>query len=345
MSNTEQQRLQYIENKDGSITINLTKEQSDELRNRANANFIGIDYFIYNQLMPFNELTNIELESWHNNSNEEEHELKNYILKLENEYFSDMTFKDDSIASDYFIKFSPPNRPKNKLNCGAFDLSKSYSLIRNFWININYNGDKQRYGSVSSSGKFKIHKNQLKSLMRKPLVLHEMIHAYEIMLEKYPFMVEVLISSLYNKLNKKIPNLYDELTTRLHFDYYMLIHRGGPHGVLFALKSFDLDLQCDYSIGTIYANYGYDEYKERYGYNNPNEPTESQRYERARKTAKLLGYSVQKSRNEDYTEQDQCGYRIIIDKTKEIIGGDYFDYSIEDIEFVIAELKKGNIES
>ena len=75
-----------------------------------------------------------------------------------------------------------------------------------------------------------------------------MIHAYEHLLKKnFLFLAEILLINLYEKLKPKIKLLNENITSN-----NMHVYEGG-HGVLFLLKSLDLDLELKKPYGTIFA--------------------------------------------------------------------------------------------
>ena len=84
-----------------------------------------------------------------------------------------------------------------------------------------------------------------------------MIHAHEINLEElHPFYREILILCLYKKLSAQIPDLYDRVVAHTNEIFGIKITKsGGNHGVLFFLKSLDLDLKMGYALGTV-CGYG-----------------------------------------------------------------------------------------
>ena len=93
----------------------------------------------------------------------------------------------------------------------------------------------------------------------KSVILHEMIHAYELTLQtEHSVLNELLLITLYNKLKPQIPEL-DKLISE-HVELYgqhCVSISGGTHGLLFYLKSLDLDLRCEYKLGTV-CGYGRD---------------------------------------------------------------------------------------
>lgn len=92
---------------------------------------------------------------------------------------------------------------------------------------------------------------------KKEVILHEMIHAHEILLEENDTLLrDVLLFELYKKLKPIYPNL-DEII-RHHANFYrynQTIGDGGSHDILFLLKSLDLDNILGITPGTVF---GYD---------------------------------------------------------------------------------------
>lgn len=78
------------------------------------------------------------------------------------------------------------------------------------------------------------------------VLLHEVIHAYEFMLEKYPQYLQYVLLRLYVKLSEKIPNLLLMLNDDTHVVFSV-------HTPLFMMKALDLDLRLNLPLGTIYA--------------------------------------------------------------------------------------------
>lgn len=100
------------------------------------------------------------------------------------------------------------------------------------------------------------------------VVLHEMIHMYESVLNFGVPMYyrDSLFWVLYNELKLKIPELDEIITNHAHIlTEQDLYSRGGLHDVLFLLKSFDLDMRMDYSLGTVFS-YGRKENFKNYTY-------------------------------------------------------------------------------
>ena len=92
-----------------------------------------------------------------------------------------------------------------------------------------------------------------KAITDDVVILHEMIHLHEGVINDLPFNFhDVLYWALYQDLRKKIANLDDAISRYAHvLNESDLYSRGGLHDVLFLLKSFDLDIRQGYPFGTV----------------------------------------------------------------------------------------------
>lgn len=89
----------------------------------------------------------------------------------------------------------------------------------------------------------------------EPMVLHEMIHLHEDVINEFPlYYHDILYWELYSDLKNKISNL-DELILKDTSLYKStdMYRDGGLHDILFLLKSYDLDLRKGYELGTVYG--------------------------------------------------------------------------------------------
>jgi hypothetical protein len=91
------------------------------------------------------------------------------------------------------------------------------------------------------------------------VLLHEMIHAYINILTEGPLfsMSEYLILMLHKNLSEKIKDLDERIVNHAHMISQEDFDRCGWHGILFYLKSLDLDLRLDLPLGTV-CGYGRD---------------------------------------------------------------------------------------
>ena len=55
------------------------------------------------------------------------------------------------------------------------------------------------------------------------------------------------------------------------------------------------------------------------------------REQKLRRTLKKFGYALRKSRKQNWSYDDQCGYMIIDIRTNGVVGGMRFDLSLDDV--------------
>ena len=91
----------------------------------------------------------------------------------------------------------------------------------------------------------------------KATILHEMIHAHEVILaSRESFYHDILLLSLYNDLREKITDIDKKILAHTYaINGEIISEQGGSHNILFLLKSFDLDLRCGFELGTV-CGYG-----------------------------------------------------------------------------------------
>lgn len=188
----------------------------------------------------------ILFQEYKKNKTNKDTDLLNVISENE-DYFDDMTFNKDSIVHDFIV-----------YKIDDDELADDYyiDLISQKWrFYVKKLRDKDMMGIT--------YNNERKIIINEPYandqitILHEMIHAHETIINQmFPFYHDILFVSLYNKLLKEVPNLYDRIVEHAHTIKGMQItFLGGSHDVLFFLKSLDLDLRLGYKLGTV-CGYG-----------------------------------------------------------------------------------------
>ena len=87
------------------------------------------------------------------------------------------------------------------------------------------------------------------------VILHEMIHLHEYVLNQLSsYFREIVLYVLYRKLSGKISDLDARILSFGHIGQETLLQeQGSTHGLLFLLKSFDLDLRMGYPLGTVFG--------------------------------------------------------------------------------------------
>lgn len=85
------------------------------------------------------------------------------------------------------------------------------------------------------------------------VLLHEMIHVYENVLDDFPtFYRDILLWQLYKRMSRKISDLDQRIQAFTHLSNQQKLDAiGGCHDVLFLLKSFDLDIKMHYPLGSV----------------------------------------------------------------------------------------------
>lgn len=91
----------------------------------------------------------------------------------------------------------------------------------------------------------------------KAVILHEMIHAHENLINnEWLFYHDIILLCLYNDLKGKITDLDAKILEHTHVIRGDSISmEGGSHDILFLLKGLDLDLRCGFELGTV-CGYG-----------------------------------------------------------------------------------------
>ena len=186
---------------------------------------------------------------WYGTASESEKELSATVAKYEEKYFREMIFKPDSIISDFIkIEYEDSNDYQ--------DVPEKLRGITNYRYYIeDLNGD--CIGMVNAKDRTMTIAPEYAS--DKVTILHEMIHIYiNIINEFYCFFHDILFLCLYNELKSKISDLDQRILSHSHaFRSEDITRKGGEHGILFFLKSLDLDLRCGYKLGTV-CSYGRD---------------------------------------------------------------------------------------
>ena len=87
------------------------------------------------------------------------------------------------------------------------------------------------------------------------VVLHEMIHLHEFVINDLPmFYHDAVLYCLYRDLSHKITDLNERIEAHGHIlNSSQIAETGGVHDILFLLKSFDLDLKMGYKLGTVFG--------------------------------------------------------------------------------------------
>ncbi|MCL2443650.1 MAG: hypothetical protein FWD13_09355 [Treponema sp.] len=187
-----------------------------------------------------------------------EKRVKETMLEYEKLYFKDMTFTEGSITGDMFSLYEDLGKERKNFFDVPFDLSISQ-------IDVKF----KNLGN-HTRGKFipkdmAIHFHYLYFDWRT--VLHEMIHAYSYLLLKinktYPLR-DYLIIRLYDKLRDELKNIKALTTAWAHYEHMdtLVSNEWDGHGILFYLKSLDLEIELEQPWGMI-RGYPFDKTPEK----------------------------------------------------------------------------------
>ncbi len=172
------------------------------------------------------------------------------------EYFNDMLFSDDSISASATSIQASMDGGKSWVPT-HISLPEELEYFNYDWFSFHI-ADLE----PDVDGCFD---NKAQSITISPnkvdcdhLILHEMIHLHEFVLNEIPlFYRDTYFWCLYKELSKKIPDLDERIKAHGHImNEQDLYSEGGLHDILFLMKSFDLDRKMGYELGTV-MGYGY----------------------------------------------------------------------------------------
>ena len=191
-------------------------------------------------------------------SSPEVRKLCNRLYELD-EYFDDMRFCSDSIAGKLCECQTPG--VDNKYVNDQLPMPAEFEVFSPLWLNFHIMTPEEDRED-GCEGYYDWSKNELgvpeRNLDKDSVLLHELIHVHERIVNVFPiYYHDTLYWALYSDLKKKIPKLDELISGHAH----MLVgqdieHQGGAHGILFLLKSLDLDIRMGWKLGTVF-NYGY----------------------------------------------------------------------------------------
>lgn len=165
---------------------------------------------------------------------ERELRLRSALITLEDKYFEDMRCEYLSLMDKYFR-----NEDLGyilELNDMKVSISEDYSMSA-------YHADTKTLQLMPEH------------VDDENVLLHEMIHAFEFLLDDtVPALREILALQLYKKLSAKHPDLDAYLDNFINRRTFLDIAKdGGPHGLLFALKALDIDDRKGWKPGTTFG--------------------------------------------------------------------------------------------
>ena len=180
-----------------------------------------------------------------------DYRLLEKIGEYEEAYFEDFLLSPDSILHD-FLCYEVEIEPGKRIETS--DDQPPMELYENYYFKVD---DLDEGGGMCDP---KAHTITIdpESIDDPAVILHEMIHAYIDLLENKNFlMMDCLLLKLYTNLAAKIPDLEERIIGHSHRIKQEDFDNHGWHGLLFFLKSLDLDLRLGLALGTV-CGYGRD---------------------------------------------------------------------------------------
>jgi hypothetical protein len=191
---------------------------------------------------------------WYETASHEEKRLYKTVCRYERAYFEDMALKPNSVIGDFI--FYQKKTSTGRLIEKKYDEYNHPCLAGVYAWHIEALKSNIAASCIPSEYLFKVSPDHVKNT---PVILHEMIHGFDNILEDdyYREKREVLFLCLYNTLRKKIKRLDQRILNHGHFMAQEIFDGNGEHGLLFYLKSLDLDLRLGLKLGTV-CGYGDD---------------------------------------------------------------------------------------
>ena len=219
--------------------MDLKKATTSAINNCTDASTLN---YIYNDILKNNDILKKEYNKWVEQQTDEISNLHINTLMYE-DLFDDMCIAKSSIMGKYL------DTPQGSLKEDTYHLSIDAHYYKFIVTETTENGETDIFErTIKINPQFVDDKN---------IILHEMIHAHEHILSLVnPLLKETLIVELYKHLFPKFKDLDCIIYNHANISHNSDLARlGGYHGLLFMLKSLDLDFRCGNEPFTIF---GYD---------------------------------------------------------------------------------------
>lgn len=202
--------------------------------------------------VPFREwMDSTPFKKWLETASPESRDLLDRVYEL-SDFFGDMVFLCGTPTYE-FIKCQSKSSGSDEWVDDEIQLPESIKYFSYTYFTYHM-ADLNGYG-----GKFDMQDRSLtvdlSNFGNDPVLLHEMIHLHEFVINDLPMIYhDAVLYCLYKDLADKIPNLNERIEAHGHILNAGKIARiGGVHDILFLLKSFDLDLKMGYKLGTVFG--------------------------------------------------------------------------------------------
>lgn len=197
-------------------------------------------------------LTKDKCFEWAQTASSDDLQLQDRVYELEH-YFGDMLFENGTETYNLIQVQAQMNGESDWVDT-ALDLPDAIEYFSLNWFTYHVKELEDGAAGVFNRMEYSLSVNP-RYLTDDSVLLHEMIHLHEFVIDLHPlFFHDAILWCLYRTLAKKIPDLDDRIAAHGHIlNSSTIARQGGTHDVLFLLKSFDLDLQMGYKLGTVFG--------------------------------------------------------------------------------------------
>ena len=199
-----------------------------------------------------NGLTKDKSFEWAQTASPDDVQLQNRVYELEH-YFGDMLF-DNGTETYKLIQVQAQMDGSDNWIDTTIDLPDALEYFSPSWFTYHVKDLEDGAVGVFNGMDYSLSVDS-QHLADNSVVLHEMIHLHEFVIDLHPlFFHDAIFWYLYRKLSKEIPDLDERIEAHGHIlNASTIARQGGTHDILFLLKSFDLDLQMGYELGTVFG--------------------------------------------------------------------------------------------
>lgn len=200
------------------------------------------------------------MEWYRGNISDDERKLVDRVYDFE-KYFQDMLFEPGTPSGE-LIKCQSKSDNEDEWHDDILDRPDELQYFSLTFFHYKVDADIDHGGYFNSKDQVLCVQPHL--VDDASVVLHELIHLYEFVVNELPlYFHDALYWSLYAKLKNRIPDLDEIITSRTHVLIGSSIYnQGGLHDILFLLESFDLDIRMGYPLGTVFAYGASEDFKD-----------------------------------------------------------------------------------
>lgn len=172
---------------------------------------------------------------WLKNISPAEMALKDKIYELNEKLFADLTFE-DLLEEDM-------NNPGDCI-MQPLDIDPLHHTRYIINSNLKVSG---KYDPIDNTITFR------PDHLLDDYITHEMLHVYEYFYDKNPLMKDFWITRLYSRLHPRVKKIDGYCCQLGLMSGEVLDNHFGQHGILFLLKSLDLDIRLNLPLGRVFG--------------------------------------------------------------------------------------------